>query len=427
MIKLNHRLGEDLHGAFSVTVFSSTLRLQDVNHALIFSHLANFWKKLTRIDMVSRLEVRDRRALLLQQGVRLPLDFLARLPIEFKASNDLLRPVNGPSGPHLFLLPGAESIFFILDGTAFELGREQAVAELECYGKAVAAAIPDGRHERALELWAKRHDITDAEKITIYGMTQPLINHLKARGVSASWEPYLLAARATSKLSPEVTLSIMDCVHQGGCVPNQNFYAIKKELRRLVGRSRSTIAHEIGYAAAKILRDMVGISEALWPEVLCTDFGIPIIPQELSREIDGLSFATSSRCGILLNPHGIHSSSRQGQKFTILHELGHLLIEFGDLERGNFEVKTKSNHSFFEKICNAFAAEALLPRAELKLLTMEAEHSLTRIHELARRRFSVGDTVTTYQIANDIEILGSLAENDKMEVERQKVRIVQGL
>lgn len=148
----------------------------------------------------------------------------------------------------------------------------------------------------------------------------------------------------------------------------------------------------------------------------------PVPIERLARESGALlsyqPFETDDISGLLYRAEGAapvigvnSSNSKLRQRFTIAHELGHLLLHAGNgliierLVRVNFRNATTSTASDSEELdANRFAAELLMPEALLQqaLGSLLSGRSLTDVELVKRlaRRFEVSEQAMTFRLAN---------------------------
>lgn len=145
---------------------------------------------------------------------------------------------------------------------------------------------------------------------------------------------------------------------------------------------------------AQTIRQMLvlgndGISNVI--EVL-EDNGIKILEFAENENFDGLSgFANDTIPLIVVN----RSFSTERKRFTALHELGHLLLDFPA------DISTREA----ENLCNAFASEMLLPASVLKSKLGVSRHdiSLSELTDIQRQfGISIDDIMVSLR---DLEVI----------------------
>lgn len=141
-------------------------------------------------------------------------------------------------------------------------------------------------------------------------------------------------------------------------------------------------------------------------ETIAERLGVTLVVEALDRNVSGLLFRQGTDRAIGVN--ATHPMVRQ--RFTVAHELGHLCLHPGkelilDHVRVNLRDDTSSSGTDRqEREANAFAAELLMPRAEV---VDEVRRSLDRggttdsrfIADLAQL-FDVSEQAMEYRLVN---------------------------
>lgn len=165
--------------------------------------------------------------------------------------------------------------------------------------------------------------------------------------------------------------------------------------------------------AMKLLED-AGTSEPPVPvEQLAVSQGAQITYAEFDGEVSGVLYRESSR--VLIGVNSTHAPTRQ--RFTIAHEIGHLLMHEGRpvvvdrLVRVNLNLRDGTS-SKEEVEANAFAAELLMPRA---LIAPEIERFLSRTRRVVPQEL-VDELASTFRVSTEamsyrLENLGILDPN----------------
>lgn len=143
-----------------------------------------------------------------------------------------------------------------------------------------------------------------------------------------------------------------------------------EELARLArerGMSPLGIPHRDGYDFAQDFLDDLGLPDAagfIDVEGIAAGLGIIVERKRFdSRDIRGVALAGNSiGPRIIINSASIYNVSQEGQRFTIAHELCHLLHDRSRARRVT-HVSGPWVAQGFERRANAFAAYLLMPRA----------------------------------------------------------------
>ena len=153
----------------------------------------------------------------------------------------------------------------------------------------------------------------------------------------------------------------------------------------------------LAQAALARLRDVALDAQAVdLAAVVETAFGADVATVDVGKGVDGLAASTESAWLILLN----RSPFPARQRFTLAHELGHLLA--GDdlgvhVDEDIFGTKSKSGG--IEVRANAFAASLLMPPLLLREAFTAGRFDHTAFCTLAVR-LAVSPSALTYRLAN---------------------------
>ena len=140
-------------------------------------------------------------------------------------------------------------------------------------------------------------------------------------------------------------------------------------------------------------------------EQLAESCGAKVVYSDFNEEISGLLFRENGKCII-----GVASEqSHVRQRFTIAHELGHMLLhQMSSVHVDkNFSVMFRSAASstaqdVFEIEANTFAAELLMPESLLKidLVTLKLDMDDDRQLAVLASRYGVSTQALTYRLLN---------------------------
>ena len=163
----------------------------------------------------------------------------------------------------------------------------------------------------------------------------------------------------------------------------------------------------------RLVRELLGKNGIIYPPIPVDDIareeGAEIVVNRFNKEISGLLLRTNDK--VIIGVEKTQASTRQ--RFTISHELAHLLLHDGEEIRvdTNFRINLRSPESStaedIEEIeANAFAASLLMPEAFLKedlanlVLDVEDPHL---IQQLARR-YEVSAQAMTIRLMNLVSL-----------------------
>lgn len=136
---------------------------------------------------------------------------------------------------------------------------------------------------------------------------------------------------------------------------------------------------------------------------VCKAFSLTCIERQLDSELSGMSFVREGIRYVVVNSE--HHLNRK--RFTIAHEIAHHVLHSDYLEK-NVHVDTAvlrrdelSSEGVYSKEieANSFAAELLMPQAEVKKLTSIDLADEDEVSQAAAK-FGVSATALTYRISN---------------------------
>ena len=141
--------------------------------------------------------------------------------------------------------------------------------------------------------------------------------------------------------------------------------------------------------------------------------GAEVVFEPMSRDLSGLLYRDGERTVIGVN--SVHAPARQ--RFTIAHEVGHLVLHAGrpvvldHVVRLNFRDPRSGTATDAEEIAaNAFAAELLMPR---ELVIAEVERARARGDALDPsfvRALATGFDVSAEAMGNRLANLGQISQ-----------------
>ncbi|MBB4097444.1 ImmA/IrrE family metallo-endopeptidase [Sphingomonas kyeonggiensis] len=179
----------------------------------------------------------------------------------------------------------------------------------------------------------------------------------------------LLAAPVAMFGGVDPRLTLKDVRTLSGILVNQlrtyDTSALDAFVDRTVGFPLSP-AHDEGYDLAEALLDDLEIDTSSWVDIesIVKRFGIKLISRQLdTRNIRGVALAGSGIVPtVIINKNSPFSQNEAGRRFTMAHELCHILYDQSRARRVA-QVSGPWAPGGVEKRANAFAAMLLMPRA----------------------------------------------------------------
>jgi len=105
---------------------------------------------------------------------------------------------------------------------------------------------------------------------------------------------------------------------------------------------------------AEIFRKTMGLGDSPIPNIyiLLNQMGIKVFTMDLDERFDALNFSYDGKCFVIVNTK---LDSNERTRFTLLHEVGHILMKFPE----------SLNDKLVAKLCHRFASNVLLPPSVL--------------------------------------------------------------
>jgi Zn-dependent peptidase ImmA (M78 family)/DNA-binding XRE family transcriptional regulator len=175
----------------------------------------------------------------------------------------------------------------------------------------------------------------------------------------------------------------------------ESFLAEAERLPRPAERIRIWEEHPIR-AAQQLLARAKNVELPIQVDELAATLGALVLPWHFEDALSGLVVELEG--GPVIGINDSHASVRQ--RFTLAHELGHLLLRHG--EQFHLDLSSDADigdppgyQSKAEREANEFAANLLMPAA-----TLRSEFSQHPGIEHLARRFEVSDLAMRYRLAN---------------------------
>lgn len=339
----------------------------------------------------------------------------------FLARHDLAEALKGIFLPSLILLRQGNTCHI---SAALRQNRICSWAEvqstLEELGQFLAETVSESTNPRsqyALELWRRREE--RRAELELY-LTTGLSEELRRSFEGVDWRT--MEIRAVARMSSK-TVILSDQQEFLRCIASMP-HRETPELDRLAEQVHQEFQeigapHKQGYWVANQLRSMLGLSwsEYVEPRSFLEEWGVLI--QEI--QIEGCPVQAVTAWGeehgpaILLNiGAGSRAAHEFGQRATLAHEIGHLLL---DRDRGlpAGEVLGGRIPEYLEKRARAFAAEFLLPR-EAAEEAMRHRGTLEDSARYLQRTYKVSTELLAWQINNSrARTFLSLEEETRLE------------
>ncbi len=148
--------------------------------------------------------------------------------------------------------------------------------------------------------------------------------------------------------------------------------------------------------AEKTWREMCGAKVPVFLNDIVSALGVPVKPTTEIVDVEG--FAMSKRSGVYIMYNKNHPRNRQ--RFTVAHELGHVILHIKGTE--NRESQPSQNSQEIE--ANLFANALLVPREHLKKFVKDRDKTLSDICE----KYEVSREVASIAVMSQRGLLNKL-------------------
>lgn len=261
------------------------------------------------------------------------------------------------------------------------------------------AYLPDGLAERV----ASARDKVDLHDSSIRASTLPAIEQFA--------DNVLMFGGVNPNISPEDTQTLLQMLAKQAGGHDSN------ELEKLVDTTIGaplTAPFEEGYDLAEDLLEQLGLADSTTPIDVghfVSTLDIKVIEERLNTStIRGVAIAGSDYDpAIIVNLTSNYNTSVSGQRFTIAHELFHILY---DRERARRVTHTSGPWAppGIEKRANAFSAMLLMPRGLVRRLVPHGDLDHGDLLQMARQ-LKVGARALLEHLFN-IDVIGEFKRDE---------------
>lgn len=300
----------------------------------------------------------------------------------FEGRHDLARGLRGISLPSVLVFREGDMAWISTDAKDEYVSQEHLFAGLENLGQMIAAQLQgslDSRAGKALEAWDRRAYCNSDRLIRIATGLDPDVFADQAELKRLDfWELDATVGAdselaAAARLFGGATATMRDIAEALAVVRNQPpapVQALDELARRLqpvLAEKQTEDPFRQGYALAGAARGELQLGRGrVEPEGVLLKLGIPLVEIHLSRIVDAVGcWGPRHGPAVLLNSVGQRAATLHGRRATVAHELCHLLV---DRKSALPLAEVLGGRSPYvpERRANAFAAEFLLPRSEIR-------------------------------------------------------------
>ena len=358
---------------------------------------------------------------------------------DFERTHDLAHGVRGGLVPSLMLLRQGQTILAASDNACWTLDLQATLDTLEQLGNGIAVRlqhIDDKTVSDLVSRWQRRGRIAEPDYLAIAANVNPgtdleafwpqKIHKKSVRDCRETYagEGMCMAARMIGNaMGPEQLEHLLGLIHRIAEADRKRLGRLKKLRQKIqeTGLLEDTSDYrEQGHRLAEWLRNIPEITDhngRVDPHALLEKWGIDIVDFNTKAKIDAVAAWGNNRCPtIFLNRSGPRVQDAGGARFTLAHEMGHLVMD-GDQERPVGDVlgsaARKSPRPPIERRANAFAAELLLPEAKVghhlrQTGIPDSPESLDKCLQELSDRFGTGHELAAWKI----EHTGLLSSDD---------------
>lgn len=344
----------------------------------------------------------------------------------FEGRHDLARALRGFTLPTVFVLREGETVRISTDRGVYVADRRDFFRELEQIGERIAERVRTSKSDRAkaaLIAWTARGKATPRQLVLLASAGAhvgtptlefwELTNEPGADSELAAAARFMRGAKPAAHDFDVIFAAIRHCPRAECVSLDEATAALKSQLHA----DRQKDPYEQGYALASTLRGRVSAPDDKWVDIekiVRVSFGVSILEHILSPEIDAVGcWGTRHGPAMIVNKAGRRASTAAGRRFTIAHELCHLLADRATA-LPLAEVMGGSSPYLPERRANAFGAEFLLPRWRARAAYKERD-SLDKTLTYLTTHFRVGLVLAAAQLRNARNTGISSAEQAKLD------------
>lgn len=331
----------------------------------------------------------------------------------FEEAHDLAHALQGAWVPSLWIVRAGRQCVIASEHHEARLPIETTLQALTEAGDSIASRLTglnDDRSRLARESWRERERIEpepftvlmtglDAGRLVELAGSRRLVDTFELSPTLGDNE-LLAAARMTSG-----ALEIRDLqrvLQRVRDVPRSSAAALDRWTERLPRPPSFSHPHEVGYWAAMQVRTWLGAgpTDRIHPDEILREGGVRLLDLDLQGDaIDAVAcWGPKHGPAVLVNRSGRHSRHASGRRFTLAHELCHLLLD-RDGALPFAEALGGRSPQDVEQRASAFAAELLLPRASAAA-AFASDAEVDDVVDHLRRSFAVSSEVVAWQARN---------------------------
>lgn len=340
-------------------------------------------------------------------------DHQESLLLGFEEAHNLAADMGGIELPDLWILRQG-NLCSVLDAeTSLLQPAEEVISTLEQLGDRIAERLlnsKDARSQKALETWKAKRKILPEKKLSILtGIAQARLKEI-SNDDNAYWnlnadlrssELTVAARMIGNSLDVGEMRAVLSAIQDTPRVDRKKLDNLSAQLPRVHQATQvKTLANQ-GYEIAESFRLLIGNTEdSLDPEAVLRDLGVLVKDFDIDTStLDAICcWGPNHGPAVFVNPIGDHAKSLRGRRFSLAHEICHLLVD-RDTILPLGEVLGGRVPKFAESRANAFASEFLLPRRIAGKVFSKSKDDTQTLNDLTKR-FEVAKEVVAWQVYN---------------------------
>jgi Zn-dependent peptidase ImmA (M78 family) len=344
-------------------------------------------------------------------------DHQEALVLSFEEAHNLALGLGGIELPGLWILRQGNLCSVMAKDVNTLQPAAEVLATIEALGSQIAERLAnstDPRAMRAISTWGSRRAIPPRVRYAIATGIDDAVLKAIDRGDPKFWgesaEPQLnelmVAARMIGNtLVPSEVRAVLEAIKKTRPINKALLESYSTKLPHFALDAQSKVLANQGYELARKFRELLGnMQRRVDPEAFLASVGIPVRNFDIdTNAVDAIcSWGPNHGPAIFVNPLGSHSETPVGRRFTLAHEICHLLIDRAEALPAA-EVLGGNVPRYAEARANAFASEFLLPRdiaAEAFSATKNIRGALAKV----TKQFGVGKELVAWQVYNSRQI-----------------------
>lgn len=308
---------------------------------------------------------------------------------DFLHFHDLASGLPGTGVDSLVLLRQGDSLLVGSKNQKWLLDERQCMKTLEAFGNQIALRvqhIQDLRLQDLLERWRNRNQLAPKLKWELAANDDDcsmLKDALSSDGSlnETHWPSLAVAARMVGNtMSKEQKSHLLQRIRSLNVLTRGRNAKLEK-LRKAIPQEilHLPTPRERGMELARWLRRKKGMKDhqsRVEPDAILSAWNVAVLNMTSKAVLDAVAvWGRGLQPTIFVNTKGVRASKDTGKRFTLAHEMAHLLTDTdrdGDVLGGR-EIPDRD----METQANAFAAEFILPENEVRIVLNKSGQSIT--------------------------------------------------